>query len=154
MHFLQGLRGRRTEGPVSQLRRQPGQPADPAAPDAVEVSGVRHAGSSREVAMPIWSLYLLRCADGSLYTGISTDVRRRVEEHESGAKGAKYLRGRGPLKLIFQKQVGDRSRATWVELHVKKLPRADKNDLESLASRIDALLATRSPADSESSVII
>jgi putative endonuclease len=55
---------------------------------------------------------LLLCADGTVYTGIATDVRRRISEHESGAKGAKYLRGRGPLSLLYEREIGDRSLAT------------------------------------------
>ena len=78
-----------------------------------------------------FNLYIVRCADGSLYTGIATDVARRVKEHESGPRGAKYLRGRGPITLAFQACVGDRSAATKAEYQVKKLPRADKEQLIS-----------------------
>jgi putative endonuclease len=91
--------------------------------------------------MNVWSLYLLRCADGSIYTGISTDVRRRLEEHEIGVKGAKYLRGRGPLQLLLQRQVGSRSEASRLEYQVRKLSRTDKDNVERLGLRIDELLA-------------
>jgi putative endonuclease len=77
----------------------------------------------------IYSLYVLRCADGSLYTGIALDVERRIKEHEIGPRGAKYLRGRGPLSLAFQAPVGNRSAASRVELRVKNLPRHDKEKL-------------------------
>lgn len=90
--------------------------------------------------MPAWNLYLVRCADGTVYTGIATDVRRRIAEHESGTRGARYLRGRGPLVLLFQREVGDRSLATRLEMLVKKLPRAEKASVESLPQRIDGLL--------------
>ena len=80
--------------------------------------------------MSIWYLYLVRCRDGSLYTGITTDVARRFAEHQgNGDTGAKYLRGRGPLVLVFQKKLGSRSLALGVESRVKKLSKARKKDL-------------------------
>lgn len=72
-----------------------------------------------------WKLYILRCRDGSLYTGITTDVERRLEEHRSG-KGAKYTRGRGPLELVYWVECGDHSAALKRELEIKALSRADK----------------------------
>ena len=76
-----------------------------------------------------YSLYIVRCADGSLYTGISTDVERRLQEHERGLRGAKYLRGKGPLRLEYQHHIGDRSIASQAEFHVKRLDRRDKEEL-------------------------
>jgi predicted GIY-YIG superfamily endonuclease/RimJ/RimL family protein N-acetyltransferase len=77
-----------------------------------------------------WYLYLIRCRDGSLYTGITTDVARRFAEHRGqGAGGAKYLKGRGPLELVLRKKVGGRSLALRVERKVKKLPKAGKEKL-------------------------
>ena len=73
----------------------------------------------------IWYLYILRCGDGSLYTGITTDVQRRLAEHRSG-KGAKYTRGRGPLELQYQEECGTHSDALKRELAVKALPRQEK----------------------------
>ncbi len=90
--------------------------------------------------MPEWSIYLLRCADGSMYTGIATDVSRRISEHEQGKRGAKYLRGRGPFELVYQRAVGDRSVATRIEHCVKQLSRSEKEDLQRLPARIDELL--------------
>jgi len=78
--------------------------------------------------MADWYVYILRCGDGSLYTGIATDVERRLAEHQTN-KGAKYLRGRGPLKLVFEKQVGSRSQALKIEHKVKGLTRKEKEDL-------------------------
>jgi putative endonuclease len=75
-----------------------------------------------------WQLYLVRCADGSLYTGIATDVDRRFAEHQAG-KGAKYLRGRGPLQLVYRQAAGDRSQALRLELAIKALNKADKEAL-------------------------
>ena len=90
--------------------------------------------------MPEWSIYLLRCADGSMYTGIATDVSRRISEHEQGKRGAKYLRGRGPFELVYQRAVGDRSVATRIEYYVKQLSRSEKENLQRLPARIDELL--------------
>jgi len=74
-----------------------------------------------------WFLYLIRCRNGRLYTGITTDVGRRFKEHESGdKKGSKYLRGKAPLKLVMKKKVGDRSMALKIEAKVKKLPKTKK----------------------------
>ncbi len=90
--------------------------------------------------MTTWSVYLLRCADGTLYTGIATDVLRRLAEHEDGEKGAKYLRGRGPLELVYQQEIGDRSLATKIEHRVKRLPKSHKEDISRLPLRINELL--------------
>ncbi len=90
--------------------------------------------------MTTWSVYLLRCADGSLYTGIATDVSRRLTEHTDGEKGAKYLRGRGPLELVFHREIGDRSLASRIEHRVKRFPKAYKEDLGRLPGRIDELM--------------
>jgi putative endonuclease len=75
-----------------------------------------------------WSLYIVRCGDGNLYTGITTDVNRRLAQHRSN-QGAKYLRGREPLTLVFQQRVGDRGRAQRMEARVKKMRRAAKERL-------------------------
>ncbi len=90
--------------------------------------------------MTTWSVYLLRCADGTFYTGIATDVSRRLTEHADGEKGAKYLRGRGPLELVFHQEIGDRSLATKIEHRVKRLPKAHKEDISRLQLRIDELI--------------
>lgn len=76
---------------------------------------------------PAWFLYIVECADGRLYTGITTDVKRRFEEHSSsGPKAAKALRGKGPLKLVFQAAMDNRSVASIAESAVKKLSKTDK----------------------------
>lgn len=72
-----------------------------------------------------WYLYILRCGDGSLYTGITTDVQSRLEAHRSG-KGAKYTRGRGPLELVYFEECGTHSDALKRELAVKALTREEK----------------------------
>jgi putative endonuclease len=76
-----------------------------------------------------YSLYILRCGDGSLYTGIALDVARRLEEHRKGVRGAKYLRGRAPVELVFEQPAGDRAAAQRLEYRVKSLSRADKEAL-------------------------
>ena len=73
----------------------------------------------------IWYLYILRCGDGSLYTGITTDVEKRLEAHRTG-KGAKYTRGRTPLELVYRETCGSHSEALRRELAVKKLTRDQK----------------------------
>ena len=74
-----------------------------------------------------WFLYMLECADGRVYTGITTDVERRFAEHSSsGPKAAKALRGKGPLKLVFQQPMDNRSEASIAESAIKKLSKSDK----------------------------
>ena len=86
-----------------------------------------------------YSLYILRCSDGSLYTGIAIDVESRLAEHERGTRGAKYLRGRAPYQLVFRKPVGDRSAAQSAEYWVKKADRATKLRLISGELSLDGL---------------
>jgi len=75
-----------------------------------------------------WFLYILRCRDGSLYTGITTDVQARLEAHRAG-KGAKYTRGRAPLELVYSENCGDHSAALKRELAVKSLSKTEKMEL-------------------------
>ena len=84
-----------------------------------------------------WHLYILRCADGTLYTGITTDVDKRFEAHCAG-KGAKYTRGRGPLTLVYREECGDHSSALKRELEIKKLPRPEKERLIQISSKTEA----------------
>ena len=72
-----------------------------------------------------WYLYILRCGDGTLYTGITTDVEKRLEAHRSGL-GAKYTRGRGPLELVYREDCGGHSEALKREWAVKHLSREQK----------------------------
>lgn len=83
-----------------------------------------------------WFVYILRCGDGSLYTGISTDVDARLEVHRSG-KGAKYTRGRGPLELVHSEKCDSKSHALKRELEIKSLPRSDKMKLIGQSEGID-----------------
>jgi putative endonuclease len=93
-----------------------------------------------------YSLYILRCADGSLYTGIALDVGKRLQEHESGRRGAKYLRGRRPLTLEFQEPIGGRRAASQAEYLVKNLPKFVKERLISGATSLAELGADDSPS--------
>ena len=88
-----------------------------------------------------WSVYVVRRRDGALYTGISTDVRRRIAEHAAArGRGAKALRGRGPLRLVFQRTLGARGLALRVESAIKRLPKARKEQLIGRRSLADALI--------------
>ncbi len=77
---------------------------------------------------PHWYLYIARCADGSLYTGIARDVRGRIAAHDAG-KGARYTRGRGPLTLCAQRRCPSKGDALRLELAVKRLVRQEKERL-------------------------
>jgi pyrroline-5-carboxylate reductase len=79
------------------------------------------------VSDPVW-LYVLRCGDGSLYTGTAADVDARLALHRAG-RGAKYTRGRGPLEAVLRHSCAERSEALRLEAAVKKLPRAEKERL-------------------------
>lgn len=72
-----------------------------------------------------WKLYILCCRDGSLYTGITTNVEKRFAAHNAG-KGAKYTRGRGPLELVYSEECGDHSAALRRELEIKALTKEEK----------------------------
>lgn len=75
-----------------------------------------------------WFVYMLRCGDGTLYTGVTDNVERRLAAHRVG-KGAKYTRGRGPLKLVYQEQVPDKSAALRREYQIKQLTKQKKEAL-------------------------
>ncbi|HKL63020.1 MAG TPA: GIY-YIG nuclease family protein [Woeseiaceae bacterium] len=75
-----------------------------------------------------WHVYLLRCADGSLYTGITTDLARRVAEHNEG-RGARYTRGRLPAQLVYAEAAADRAAAQRREYAIRRLPAAGKRRL-------------------------
>jgi|TARA_B110000438_G_scaffold48409_1_gene48769 putative endonuclease len=89
--------------------------------------------------MDMWSVYLVRCKDDSLYAGVALDVVRRLEEHREGKRGAKYLRGRAPLELVLRRELGDRSLALKVELRIKKLSRKAKENMIENPQVIDEI---------------
>ncbi len=74
-----------------------------------------------------WTVYIVRCSDNSLYTGITTDIEKRIGEHNSGNKaGAKYTRSRGPVKLVYTEQTDSRSHAAKRESEIKKMDKKSK----------------------------
>lgn len=79
--------------------------------------------NAREV--DAWCVYLLRCGDGSLYCGVTNDLAKRLSAHRAGT-GARYTRGRGPLRLVYQERAADRSAALSREHAIKQLSREEK----------------------------
>ena len=73
-----------------------------------------------------WMMYVVECSDGTLYTGITTNIRRRILEHNFGMRGAKYTRSRRPVKLKFSMECEDHSDAARKESRFKKLTKAEK----------------------------
>jgi putative endonuclease len=91
-----------------------------------------------------WFVYVARCADRSLYTGVATDVRRRLAEHnEDNGRGARYTRGRRPITLIHVEEVASRAAALRREIEIKRLRRKAK----------EKLAATR-PAEEEKGALV
>lgn len=84
----------------------------------------------------VWYVYILRCADGTLYTGISTDVEKRLQAHRSG-RGAKYTRSRCPLTLVYREVCGSHSQALKRECRIKSMTRTEKLQLIRLGSEAD-----------------
>ena len=77
----------------------------------------------------IWYIYIVRCRDNTLYTGITVNLDKRLTEHNSGDKGAKYTRSRRPVKLVYSEESYSRSEATKRELKIKKMTLARKTAL-------------------------
>lgn len=75
-----------------------------------------------------WCVYILECSDGSLYTGITNNLEKRMQEHEKGA-GAKYTRGKAPFTVIYKEECLDRSEASRREAGIKRLSHKEKTDL-------------------------
>ena len=76
----------------------------------------------------IWHVYILRCADGSLYTGITNDIDRRIRAHNRG-RGAAYTRGRRPVRLVYRERKKSRGAALSREIAIKRLDRTQKKNL-------------------------
>lgn len=91
--------------------------------------------------MGAWSVYVVRTGSGALYTGIAMDVDRRVGEHGT-QRGAKYLRGRGPLDLVYRSKIGDHGLALRVEHAVKRLSKLKKETLVAMGPSRSRLLRT------------
>ncbi|MBY0310074.1 GIY-YIG nuclease family protein [Patescibacteria group bacterium] len=79
----------------------------------------------------IWWVYIVRCVDGTLYTGVTTDLERRLQEHNGTGLAARYTRGRQPVSLAYTEEAADRSAALKREAALKKLPRTAKESLIS-----------------------
>lgn len=85
-------------------------------------------GKSPDPSEPPWFLYIVECCDGSLYTGITNDITKRVQKHNDG-KGASYTKTRRPVKLLYYESCANRSAALIRECAVKALPREKKLEL-------------------------
>lgn len=77
----------------------------------------------------MWIIYIVCCADNTFYTGITNDVKQRIKEHNHSDKGAKYTRGRRPVRLVYQQIVKSKSKAARIEWRIKQMSRAEKRDL-------------------------
>lgn len=95
-----------------------------------------------------WWVYLVRRADDAIYTGIATDVERRFAEHREG-RGAKALRGRGPLVLLASSPAGDRSRAQRIETRIKRLPKHAKEELATSDELLAAFIESAEDANGD-----
>jgi putative endonuclease len=84
-----------------------------------------------KASIATWSLYIIEASDASLYTGITTDVERRFDEHLNCQKGAKYFNGRSPVRIVYREEGHDRSSASRREAEIKKLSRSEKQRLIS-----------------------
>ena len=82
--------------------------------------------SADQQTLQKWTVYILRCDDGSLYTGVTNNLERRLDEHRGSARGAKYFHGRLPLEVVFAEGGHSRSSACRREAEIKKLPRHGK----------------------------
>ena len=83
--------------------------------------------------LPAWFVYLVRCQDGTFYCGIAKDLARRLAEHNSADKGAKYTRGRQPVELVYTEEANSRAKATLREGQIKRMTRAQKMALAQSA---------------------
>lgn len=103
------------------------------------------------VAGSPYSVYMIRCANGHLYTGIARDVALRLREHADGRRGARYLRGKGPLTLVYSEAVGDRGTAARIEYRLKRLAKQHKESLAAGRTTLEELLPGLGAATSQAS---
>lgn len=89
------------------------------------------------VSAPAWFVYIVRCLDHTYYTGITTDLAKRLTEHNSARRGAKYTRPRRPVVLVYSEPAVSRSAAAKREYHIKKLTPAGKKNLIATLSMDD-----------------
>lgn len=84
--------------------------------------------------MKDWLVYILECRDGTFYTGITGDIRNRVTAHNEG-RGAKYTKGRGPVRLLYDEKVQGRSEALKREVEIKRMSRSEKMGLMGILDK-------------------
>jgi putative endonuclease len=82
-----------------------------------------------KIGCDIWMVYMVRCSDGTLYTGITRDLKKRIAAHNCGKNGARYTRSRRPVKLVYAAEVESKSAASRLEYRIKKLTSGEKNRL-------------------------
>ena len=107
-------------GTVCRVARQTGRGQVPE--NSTHATDNNCAGDS----LGTWYVYVLECADQTLYTGITTDLERRLQEHNAGKASARYTRARRPVRLVYQEQAANRSIASRREYAIKRLSRARK----------------------------
>ncbi|MCX6784472.1 MAG: GIY-YIG nuclease family protein [Candidatus Komeilibacteria bacterium] len=83
----------------------------------------------------MWQVYIVKCKDRTFYTGITTDLKRRIWEHNHSPLGAKYTSGRRPVKLVYSKKLKTKSLAAKQEAKIKKLSRKEKINLQKIKNR-------------------
>ena len=93
----------------------------------------------------IWHVYILRCNDGTLYTGITNDLDKRIKAHNSAKDGARYTRSRRPVKLAYSEQVESKSAAAKLEYSIKTLTRSKKKEM--IGNRVQGLSAYKTADD-------
>lgn len=86
-----------------------------------------------------WSVYLIRTVSNHLYCGVTTDIERRLNEHRGSKKGAKYLKGKGPLTLAWTELVGDKKTAMQLEYKIKRLSKMKKESIVNGSLKLDSL---------------
>ena len=92
------------------------------------IKGAGAGAQNEEPENDIWHVYMVRCSDGTLYTGITNNLEKRIESHNSEKDGARYTRSRRPVKLVYAEQAGSRSAAAKLEYQLKKLPLSKKKE--------------------------
>ncbi|MDC0126689.1 GIY-YIG nuclease family protein [Methylophilaceae bacterium] len=92
------------------------------------VSGLITLAELSKLKKNSWCVYILKCSDSTYYTGITNNVERRIQQHNTN-KGAKYTKGRGPFSLVYQENCKNRAEASRKEYEIKKLSLAGKNSL-------------------------
>jgi len=83
-----------------------------------------------------WFIYIVRCSDNTLYTGVAKDLKQRIQKHNTGKEGAKYTRARRPVKLVYQETAPNRSQAQQREYAIKQLSATQKRQLIAQAGPI------------------